>query len=60
MAVAGSTAAEILGHFYTGLAPEPDPGLIPDLVDVGLFYENGSHPIVLRPTLSSWAISGAG
>ncbi|MCB2223497.1 MAG: SpoIID/LytB domain-containing protein [Actinobacteria bacterium] len=47
MAVLGSTAAEILGHFYTGLVPEPDPGLIPGFIDVGLFYENGSQPITL-------------
>jgi stage II sporulation protein D len=49
MAELGRTADDILSHFYTGLTPEDDPGLIPDLVDVGLFYENGDQAIVLRP-----------
>lgn len=50
LAKSGSTVEEILGHFYTGLVPEDDPGLIPDLVDVGLFYDNGDESIVLNPT----------
>jgi hypothetical protein len=50
MAKTGSTVDGILSHFYTGLVPEDDPGLIPDLIDVGLFYENGDQPIVLDPT----------
>jgi len=45
----GADVDQILGHFYTGLAPEDDPGLIPDQVDVGLFYDNGGRAIVLRP-----------
>ncbi len=49
LAELGSTVDEILNHFYTGLFPEDDPGLIPGLVDVGLFYENGDQAIVLRP-----------
>ncbi|MCJ7725142.1 MAG: hypothetical protein MUP76_01950, partial [Acidimicrobiia bacterium] len=57
LAKTGSTAAEILNHFYTGLLPEDDPGLIPDLIDVGLFYENGDHPIVLSPT-EGYALRG--
>jgi hypothetical protein len=49
MADLGSTADEILGHFYTGLAPEEDPGLVPDLIDVGLAYDSLTRVIVLRP-----------
>ncbi|MBU1494158.1 MAG: SpoIID/LytB domain-containing protein [Actinobacteria bacterium] len=50
LAASGATADEILNHFYTGLTPKDDPGIIPDLIDVGLFYANGSRRIVLRPT----------
>ena len=49
MATLGSTVDDILSHFYTGLLPEDDPGLLPDLIDVGLFYDNGDKAIVLRP-----------
>jgi len=59
LADTGATVDEILGHFYTGLAPEDDPDLIPDLIDVGLFYENYDHPIVLRPT-AGYTLRSAG
>ena len=41
--------AEILSHFFTGLAPEADPGFLPDEIDVGLAYDSLSRIIVLQP-----------
>jgi SpoIID/LytB domain protein len=39
MGAAGATAAEILEHFYTGLTPEPDPGFLPDVLEVGIGWQ---------------------
>jgi len=49
LALEGMNHRQILRHFYTGLAPQDDPGFIPDLVDVGLYYGNGDRTIVLSP-----------
>ncbi len=46
MAEQGSAYAEILGHFYGGLAPEARPDMLPDRVAVGL--EWGEPELVLR------------
>jgi len=59
LAETGSTVDDILSHFYTGLVSEDDPGLIPDLIAVGLFYENYDHPIVLSPT-AGYTLRSAG
>lgn len=39
MAVAGSSTAQILSHFYSGLMPRPDPGFLPEQITVGLGWE---------------------
>ena len=47
MAKTGSTATDILEHFYTGLSPEPDPGFLPAELEVGIGWQ--WHSVTLRP-----------
>jgi SpoIID/LytB domain protein len=39
MALAGTSTADILRHFYSGLSPRPDPGFLPGEIDVGLGWD---------------------
>ena len=50
MAVAGSSAAAILGHFYSGLAPRLDPGFLPGAIDVGLAWDRAEATLRGRQT----------
>jgi len=39
MALAGAGAGAILSHFYSGLQPRPDPGFLPEVIEVGLGWD---------------------
>ncbi len=41
MARAGASYADILAHYYGGLRPEADGGILPDEIAVGLAWEQG-------------------
>ncbi|HSQ38210.1 MAG TPA: SpoIID/LytB domain-containing protein [Acidimicrobiia bacterium] len=42
MALAGASTPAILRHFYSGLTPRPDPGFLPDEIDVGLGWDRST------------------
>lgn len=46
MAKAGAHASEILSHFYSGLVPAPDPGFLPDVLEVGIGWQWRSVTLV--------------
>jgi len=49
----GSSPAQILEHFYSGLSPANDPGFLPDEIQVGLGWERSA---VNLPTTGRWIL----
>ena len=42
MALAGESTGAILSHFYSGLWPRPDPGFLPEEIEVGLAWDRSA------------------
>jgi SpoIID/LytB domain protein len=55
----GNGYPTILGHFYTGLSPTPDPGFLPSVIQVGLGWERSSVTLPITGRFLLRSPSGA-